>query len=77
MKHKLIKYIRKLLGIKQPPNHNIHVEMYTICDTCEYLNYCIAEGVVFDNTRNTDSCKHYIRGAGAATCKKDIELLSE
>ena len=42
-----------------------HVERWTTCDMCKYLNDCIANGVVIDITHGDDNFSHYTTGLGS------------
>ena len=74
----MIKFIKKILGIKSPSKFEDlistavtnYVEKDTKCDLCDNRNEC--EDYLLDCTHSSDTRRHVINGIGHI-CPKDIK----
>jgi hypothetical protein len=79
MKINFIKFSKSIFkkSKKQDEKYVLYKEQDTECDNCKYLNDCIINGGVFDNTLLADSRTHYGRSLRYTNsfCKAEKEMM--
>lgn len=51
-------------------------EEFSMCDTCENLSKCIADGKLVEVTTQSDKSRHFVKGI-IFGCRKDLESLKK